>query len=282
MKNTALKNYTGERLETFIESEVAVEHLHRYALALSFIQGMKVLDIASGEGYGSSLMAGAASEVTGVDISAGTIEDAKKKYNQSNLNFLVGSADKIPAAAHSFDVVVSFETLEHHDKHEEMFTEIKRVLKPEGILIMSSPDKLYYTDKRKFFNKHHVKELYEREFKDIVMKNFSNSQFYFQRSTFASLLVPESEKYIFKEFTGNYENISVRNEFGQLYILAIASDRSLSEPVLSAFTDDGMMNRLNNATITNVRNTASYKIGHLLLMPLKVIKNLFLNSGRAR
>ncbi|MCY7293598.1 MAG: class I SAM-dependent methyltransferase, partial [Ferruginibacter sp.] len=144
-----IENWTGERLETFVNSEVAVEHLHRYAIVLPLVNDKKVLDIASGEGYGSNLIAGHASQAIGVDICPDAIARANTKYKKNNLKFLEGSADAIPLANAFADVVVSFETLEHHDKHEEMLAEVKRVLKPDGFLIMSSPNKKYYTDERK-------------------------------------------------------------------------------------------------------------------------------------
>jgi 2-polyprenyl-3-methyl-5-hydroxy-6-metoxy-1,4-benzoquinol methylase len=63
--------------------------------------------------------------------------------------------------------VVSFETLEHHDKHDEMFLEIKRILRPGGLLLMSTPEKLFYTDLPNVQNEFHVKELYLEEFRDL-------------------------------------------------------------------------------------------------------------------
>jgi len=267
-----LNNWTGERLETFVNTEVAVEHLHRYAIVLGLAKGKRVLDIASGEGYGSNLIAGVADEVVGVDISEDAIYRAQSKYKKGNLRFLEGSASSIPLSDNYFDVVVSFETIEHHDKHHEMMSEIKRVLKPEGLLIISSPDKLHYTDKRQFFNKFHVKELYAQEFKDLVRKNFTNSNFYNQRATFASLLIPNEENYAFKEYRGNYDRITEINEFEQLYILAVAADVPLPDIQLSAFTDDELMYRITTATIDKVRKTLSYRIGHYILWPLKAGK----------
>ena len=75
---------------------------------------------------------------------------------------------KIPLDDDSVDLVISFETIEHHDKHHEMMAEIRRVLAPEGILMLSSPDKKYYSDIPKFQNSYHIKELYFEEFKDLV------------------------------------------------------------------------------------------------------------------
>ena len=111
------KKWSGERLETFVYGEFVSEHLHRYCLANLYVTDKVVLDIASGEGYGSNLLSSSAKEVIGVDIDQEAVENAKQKYKKSNLNFKTGSADKIPVADNSIDVLVSFETIEHHDKH---------------------------------------------------------------------------------------------------------------------------------------------------------------------
>ena len=270
-----IKNWTAERLETFVVSEVAVEHLHRYAIVLQLADGKKVLDIASGEGYGSNLIAGKATEVVGVDISADAVKRAGQKYKKDNLKFLEGSAAEIPCENNYFDIVVSFETIEHHDKHDEMLSDIKRVLKPGGLVIISSPDKLYYTDKRNFNNKFHVKELYENEFRELMKKNFSNTLFYYQRASFTSLLVPETGKYSFKEYSGNYDRIIQDKPFEQLYIICLASNNSLPEIGFSVFSDEEMIHTLNTIEIEKVKQTFSYRLGHIILSPAKFISNLF-------
>lgn len=277
MNNTknAKKKWTAERLETFIDTEVAIEHLHRYAIALDLVRNKRVLDIASGEGYGSNLMAMEASEVTGVDISSEAIFAAKKKYTRKNLQFLQGSASDIPYESDYFDVVVSFETIEHHDQHEKMLLEIKRVLKDDGLLIISSPDKFNYSDKRSFQNKFHVKELYNDEFKVLIYKNFQNAGFYYQRAVFASLIIPDESKLAFKEFSGDYEKINDNKSFDGLYIIAVASNGSLPEMQISAFTDEDMIQKLTNAERMKVWSTISYKLGHIILWPLKTLYKIF-------
>ena len=269
------KNWTGERLETFVETETAVEHLHRYAVTLDLVKNKTVLDIACGEGYGSNLMGNVAKEVIGVDIASEVVERAQKKYKKNNLTYQCGSASQIPLKDGYFDVVVSFETIEHHDEHEQMMTEIKRVLKPGGLLIISSPDKLNYTDKRNFHNPYHVKELYKDAFKDLIKKHFSNSNFYLQRATFSSFLVPEHHIDNLQEFSGNYQQVTRNDEFSPMYIMAIASDQSLPNINLTIFTDINLMSRLHASTVDLVHKTTSYRLGHAMLLPLKLLKNAF-------
>ena len=109
-------------------------------------KGQRVLDIASGEGYGSDLLAEVAEYVVGVDIAHEVVRHARVRYRRPNLAFAAGDCVAIPLASQSIDVVVSFETLEHHDRHADMMQEVKRVLRPGGLLIISSPDRHEYSE----------------------------------------------------------------------------------------------------------------------------------------
>ena len=117
-------------------------------------------DAACGEGYGSSLLAEEAEEVTGLDIDKEAVENANHKYGNKKLSYLKGSIEELPFEDHTLDVVVSFETIEHvgEEIQKKFLEEICRVLKPEGTLIMSTPNKAVYTDLVEGENPFHVKE----------------------------------------------------------------------------------------------------------------------------
>jgi SAM-dependent methyltransferase len=280
-------NWTGERLETWIFSENTNEHLHRYALAREWCSGKEVLDIACGEGYGSHLLAQVAANVTGVDIDAATINLAVRKYKHPRLRFLEGSAVKMPVADASCDVVVSFETLEHHDQHKAMMQEIKRVLKPGGLLIMSSPDKRYYSDVPGYNNPFHVQELYKDEFKALVKTYFSHTQFLSQRSFCGSVMlvddagVDDAEP---KMYAGDYDAIS-HGPWGALYNICIAADRPVDGPVsASLFDGDAVLKKqfkeledyvrgtVREETVAGMKQSIEYRIGALLLKWLPFIR----------
>jgi 2-polyprenyl-3-methyl-5-hydroxy-6-metoxy-1,4-benzoquinol methylase len=267
------KNWTGERLETEILNSNTLEHLHRYALAQGLVSGKSVLDIACGEGYGTNLLSQVAQTVVGVDISEETVQHAQSKYKKSNLAFRAGRADKILAEDSSFDVVVSFETIEHHDKHIEMMQEIKRVLKPQGVLIISSPDKLNYSIKRKYANPYHVKELFIEEFKGLIQSHFKYSLFFQQRSMYCSAIVPEHQQSTsdLDRFSGSYQQIN-KNSFDPLYHLCIASNEPVPHFAISFFDDNIVIKNQIEQAIQTVRNSFRYKIGNILMFPFSIFK----------
>ena len=144
--------FTGERFLPTVSGEIELEHMHRYLQAKELAVNKSVLDIACGEGYGSALLATVANNVIGVDISEQAIKHASAQYKASNLKYIHGSCSLIPLPDACIDLVVSFETIEHHVEHESMMLEIRRVLKPDGVLIISSPDRRHYSIDRNYSN----------------------------------------------------------------------------------------------------------------------------------
>lgn len=220
--------FTGERYVPELEGHIALEHLHRYAIARELAVDKVVLDIACGEGYGSNSLADVAFRVIGVDLDEETITHARNKYLGNNLIFRQGSASEIPVESNSIDLVVSFETIEHHDKHVEMLAEIKRVLKPDGVLLISSPDKLEYSDKPDYSNPFHIKELYLEEFKELLNKYFRNHSLYGQRIIYGSGVFPsrtsKGGSTFYRYGDEGFRHIGTPNP---IYDIAIASDREL-------------------------------------------------------
>ena len=215
-----------------------MEHLHRYALACHLASGKRVLDVACGEGYGSSLLAVQAASVVGVDIDAAAVEHARVKYGRLNLSFLNGDCTAIPLPDASIDLAVSFETLEHHAEQEAMMAEFQRVLAPDGILIISTPDRQNYSDKRQYINPYHVRELYGAEFKALIHRYFQHAEFYGQRVVYGSLIVPQQASGPFHSYAGDSLAISSCEGMSDpFYLLALASQAEL--PTLPSSMFDG-------------------------------------------
>ena len=265
---------TGERLTEFALHVITLEHLHRYAIAIELSKNKSVLDIACGEGYGSHLLALQSSSVTGVDIDTVTIEAAKIKYQHPHLNFLSGNVENISVATASFDVAVSFETLEHITDHDKMVAELKRVLKPDGVLLISTPDKLNYSDKPGYHNSFHKKELYKTEFEILLLQYFKNVQLLSQTSGLVSLITPQTTTGRSISYTGDFSDIQSEKDLGAPFLIAIASDNLLPEIPLSIFKSETLLPLLLQQQREAIKETASYKVGHILLSPFKIIRNL--------
>jgi ubiquinone/menaquinone biosynthesis C-methylase UbiE len=173
--------FTGERFVGGAGVEITYDHLLRYFFALQFVQGKQVLDIASGEGYGAALLANSAAQVDAFDLEPQAVAHARAKYAQRiNLRFQAGSAPQFLAAvpAQSYDVVTAFEFIEHvsMEDQRQVLEEVRRVLKPGGLLLISTPDKRLYTDVTLSKNPFHVRELYRPEFEELLGAYFSHMQ----------------------------------------------------------------------------------------------------------
>ena len=227
---------TGERFLPEFDRDWTLEHRHRYLLACEIVEGKRILDIACGDGYGSAMMAEKATRVVGVDIDVPTVERARQKYQAANLSFLPGSVTSIPLEDHSVDIVVSFETIEHLREQDAMMCEIRRVLVPDGVLLISSPDKLEYSDRPNYHNEYHVKELYFDEFRQLLAKYFSHSFFLGQKVIFGSVIAaPECSRF----FSWNKGGTSVPAAGlpGAVYHIAVAGNAALPRLPGSVFQE---------------------------------------------
>jgi ubiquinone/menaquinone biosynthesis C-methylase UbiE len=188
------EDFTGERFVPGARGEIWYEHWHRYHFAAHLVHGAEVLDVACGSGYGSALLARHAARVTGAEISPEAVDRARKQYAAvPNLELRQADCSALPMADASFDAVVSFETIEHIAAQEAFLDEALRVLRPGGVLILSCPNKLEYSDKRNFVNPFHTRELYRDELAALLAPRFAHALWFRQRASFFSLIWPEGE-----------------------------------------------------------------------------------------
>lgn len=183
--------FTGERFTPECVREIWYEHWHRYAFAAPLAAGRRVLDAACGEGYGSALLARTAATVLGVDRDAETIEHARGRYGGrcANLRFECGDVcalEHLPAAG--FDLIVSFETLEHLREHERLLDGFARLLAAGGLLLVSTPDKTRYNALGGEPNPFHLRELERAEFERLLVARFPHYRLYGQKLMFVSAL----------------------------------------------------------------------------------------------
>jgi ubiquinone/menaquinone biosynthesis C-methylase UbiE len=155
-----------------------VEHKQRYEWATKYCAGQTVLDVACGIGYGTEILReSGATAVIGVDIEVAAIANG----NGRQAMFANADACKLPFADQSFDVVVSFETIEHVKEPELLLREFARVLKRDGSCICSSPNRdfqPYWGHKE--VNPFHISEMNYGEFERLFTKYFSISERYSQ------------------------------------------------------------------------------------------------------
>ena len=169
--------FTGERVVPGqVNDDLWSEHIARYALARRYADGKRVLDAGCGTGYGSAELSQSASAVTGVDISADAIEYASASYRIPGVRFLESSCTAVPFPPESFDLVVAFEVIEHLADYRAFLKECARVLTPEGLFIVSSPNKRYYAETRAATgpNPYHEHEFEAEEFVGELEQVFSN------------------------------------------------------------------------------------------------------------
>lgn len=183
--------FTGERFLPACQREIWYEHWHRYLWASGIVAGRRVLDAACGEGYGSAWLARSASGVVALDIDQSIIDHARARYaDVSNLTFQCGSVAAIEADDAAFDVVVSFETIEHLLAQREAIAEFRRVLAPDGVLLLSSPDRIAYNAHGGEPNPFHVRELDRSELLTLLGERFPSVRLYGQRLGFQSVIWP--------------------------------------------------------------------------------------------
>lgn len=226
--------FTGERFIPGIDdSKLEIEHYQRYLSVRKIVEGKVVVDAACGEGYGSNMLAASAKQVTGIDIDADTIRRAKQKYSEkNNLSFIEGSIENLTLEDKSVDVVVSFETIEHvpEQVQKRFLAEAARVLKEDGILIMSTPNKKVYSDLHNYKNEFHIKEFYHDEFLAFLKEKFPNVKLFNQSFQIASVI--NSCEGTEKEIAYYSKEEGYRQ--GGKYYIAAASKQKTAFPELSS------------------------------------------------
>jgi GT2 family glycosyltransferase len=229
-----LIQWTGERCVPWApDVQVVYEHLHRYMWATQWLGGLRVLDLASGEGFGAAILADTAASVVGIDIDPLTVEHSRLNYASERLDFQVADAlelDRFPTG--DFDAVVAFEMVEHLEDHDRLLGQIRHVLRPGGLLIMSTPDRRIYEGVRRDENPYHVHELDVDEFELLLAGSFTHVRLWGQRAVAGSAVhqlgVDDGDPQASTLFVGREGDDWQPTGLGApVYLVAVASDRPL-------------------------------------------------------
>ena len=158
-------------------------HIERYRFASHVAPGKVILDVACGTGYGSDLLAGlAAKRVVGGDASPEALSFASHRFRRENLSFLKLDGIRLPFRSSTFDAVVSFETVEHMKDPDQFLRECARVLRPNGILLCSTPMRLAWRPPwmPKPQNPFHTREFTVNELRAALDERFDQVEFFGQ------------------------------------------------------------------------------------------------------
>lgn len=170
-----MKEFTGERvIPGLVDDELWDEHIARYAFATRFAPGKRILDIGCGSGYGIAGMAQTAAFAVGLDSAAEALP--------SPAIFVQASATALPFHSASFDLITAFEVIEHLTDWETMLTEARRVLRPDGLFLVSTPNKSSYAESRSQAgpNPFHIHEFEYAEFQTALQAVFPHISIYLQ------------------------------------------------------------------------------------------------------
>lgn len=208
---------------------VEAEHLARYHWAAALADGRRVLDAGCGTAYGSAILANAgAKEVVGVDVAAEVLA-AVAPQMPDRVHLQEADVIHLPFEDGSFDFVVCFEVIEHVEATDAVLDELGRVLRDDGVLAISSPNRDAYLPG----NPHHVREFVPDELEAALAKRFAAVRLYRQADWVASAVLDDDLQT--SESADPLREVELRKSAteelgGELYILALASNSALPEP----------------------------------------------------
>lgn len=221
---------SGERMIPGLHHEAVVyaEHIVRYLFATRFVAGKQVLDVASGVGYGADLLRSAgATEVVALDRSPEAVKYGKKHHSKFRPAYVLGDVESLPLQSAQFDVVVSFETVEHIPDYQRFLAEVKRALRRDGLFIVSTPNRGVHVG-----SPFHTKEFTFDEFEEALAGHFRYVKTFSQDDWIASAVFsPEEMEGSDKPIAGQ---VSLFKAVGKspsetLYMVSLCSEVPLPE-----------------------------------------------------
>lgn len=166
------------------------DHIQRYRFALDYVAaGATVLDAGCGAGYGAAEVADRRNaSVVAVDISADALALARQHFDRAAITWCRDDCETLEAAAASapFDVIINFENIEHLARPERFVARAAALLRREGVLLTSTPNRLLLNHLRGVpadapsSNPYHVSEFSEAEFRRLLGRYFETVEIRYQ------------------------------------------------------------------------------------------------------
>ena len=160
---------SGERPNPEEHNSQFLESIKKYNFAEKFSLGKDVLEIGCAFGYGVGLLSDKAKKIVGIDLYPEVTQEAKKKFNKKNTEFVAMDAMNLGFRDGSFDLICSFETIEHLKDQNRFIKEVARVLRPDGEFILSTPNNREMTKTNAPF---HVREFNAQALTDVLKVAF--------------------------------------------------------------------------------------------------------------
>jgi len=169
-----------EKFESKEEYLIYLCHLFAYEFAEEKVPpNCRVLEVGSGEGYGTNKLSKSnkVKEIIGLDVDFNSIKKASNKYKSSRLSFRHYNGKTFPFKENCFDVVISFQVIEHIQDDINYLHEVYRVLKKNGIFILTTPNRTYRLKPgQKPWNRFHVREYDSKTLKKVLACRFENAE----------------------------------------------------------------------------------------------------------
>ena len=183
-KATRMTKYLERISENEKHMAVFKCHQAQYKFTKDYVLGQTVLDAGCGNGYGAYYLSSLAVRIIGMDISAEAIKYAQAHHQKENITYIRGNCESLPFHEHSFNIICSFEVIEHIPDYFSFLEEMKRILKPGGIAIISTPNKkVSLSSGKSSANPYHSNEFSSEDLYNLLRPRFRDVTIYGQKGS---------------------------------------------------------------------------------------------------